>query len=200
MGVSAPHVSWSSASSSFSSAVFQVGMLFKFFDQWRIITSNRFVLNMVQGHHLQLWSHPPCSITSGSLMSRWLPLIIPLFRRRWMSYLVREWLNHLLVVLVSILACLWFLSILVASSPYLTWSILIVICMYLLLRGQMSAMSGSLFNMVIMLSQLIYMIPIYIFLLLSIIIVSYDLFGTMCLISGKFCLLHWPQPLRFSLP
>ena len=34
-------------------------MLFKFFDQWRSITSNRFVLNMVWGHHLQLRSHPP---------------------------------------------------------------------------------------------------------------------------------------------
>ena len=33
-------------------------MLFYFFDQWRSITSNRFVLNMVQGHHLQLKSHP----------------------------------------------------------------------------------------------------------------------------------------------
>ena len=28
-------------------------------DQWRSITSNRFVLNMVWGHHLQLRSHPP---------------------------------------------------------------------------------------------------------------------------------------------
>ena len=34
-------------------------MLFKFFDQWRSITSNRFVHNMVQGHHLQLRSCPP---------------------------------------------------------------------------------------------------------------------------------------------
>ena len=34
-------------------------MLFKFFNQWRSITSNRFVLNMVWGHHLQLRSHPP---------------------------------------------------------------------------------------------------------------------------------------------
>ena len=50
MGVSAPDVpepSTSSASSSSTSATFQVGMLFKFFDQWRSITSNRFVLNMV---------------------------------------------------------------------------------------------------------------------------------------------------------
>ena len=30
-----------------------------FLDQWRSITSNRFVLNMVQGHHLQLRLHPP---------------------------------------------------------------------------------------------------------------------------------------------
>ena len=34
-------------------------MLFNFFDQWRSITSNRFVLNMVWGHHLQLRSCPP---------------------------------------------------------------------------------------------------------------------------------------------
>ena len=62
MGVSAPDVSQpstSSSSSSFISAPFQVGMLFKFLDQWRSITSNRFVLNMVRGHHLQLRSHPP---------------------------------------------------------------------------------------------------------------------------------------------
>ena len=34
-------------------------MLFKLFDQWRSITSIGFVLNMVQHHHLQLWSCPP---------------------------------------------------------------------------------------------------------------------------------------------
>ena len=43
----------------FICSFFQVGMLFKFFDEWRSITSNRFVLNMVWTHHLQLWSHPP---------------------------------------------------------------------------------------------------------------------------------------------
>ena len=61
MGVGTPDVLQSSTSSSSSStsAPFQVGMLFKFLDQWRSITSNRFVLNMVQGHHLQLRSHSP---------------------------------------------------------------------------------------------------------------------------------------------
>ena len=61
-GVGTPDVlqpSTSSSSSSSTSATFQVGMLFKFLDQWRSITSKRFVLNMVQGHHLQLRSHPP---------------------------------------------------------------------------------------------------------------------------------------------
>ena len=62
MGVGTPDVpqpSISSFSLSSTSAMFQVGMLFNFFDQWRSITSNRFVLNMVRGHHLQLRSHPP---------------------------------------------------------------------------------------------------------------------------------------------
>ena len=54
-----PESSASSSSSSSTSAAFQVGMLFKFFDQWRSITSNKFVLNMVWGHHLQFRSHPP---------------------------------------------------------------------------------------------------------------------------------------------
>ena len=59
VGVGTPDMSQSLASSSSSSVVFQVGMLFKFFDQWRSIISNRFVLNMVWDHHLQLRSHPP---------------------------------------------------------------------------------------------------------------------------------------------
>ena len=53
-----PQPSTSSSSSSSTAETFQVGMLFKIFDQWRSITSNRFVLNMVQGHHLQLRSCP----------------------------------------------------------------------------------------------------------------------------------------------
>ena len=62
MGVGTPDVpqtSTSSSSSSSTCATCQVGTLFKILDQWRCITSNRFVLNMVWGHHLQLRSHPP---------------------------------------------------------------------------------------------------------------------------------------------
>ena len=59
MVVGTPDVSWSSASSSSSSAVFQAGMLLNFFDQWRSITPNTFVLNMVWSQLLQLQSCPP---------------------------------------------------------------------------------------------------------------------------------------------
>ena len=52
VGISAPDVSQSTASSSSSSLVFQASMLSHLLDQWRSITSHRFVLNMVQGQGL----------------------------------------------------------------------------------------------------------------------------------------------------
>ena len=58
MGVGISNVLQSTASSSFLSLIFQVGMHSHFLDQWRGITSNRFVLKMVHYHHLQLRSHP----------------------------------------------------------------------------------------------------------------------------------------------
>ena len=42
-----------------SSFVLQVGTHPELLDQWRSITCNRFVPNMVKGHHLQLRCHPP---------------------------------------------------------------------------------------------------------------------------------------------
>ena len=54
-----PEFSASTTSSLSKFAAFQVGMLLKVFDQWRSISSNRFVLNMVLGHHLKLRSQPP---------------------------------------------------------------------------------------------------------------------------------------------
>ena len=41
-------------SSPSSSSIVQVGTLPKFLDQWKSITSNMFVLNMVKGNHLQV--------------------------------------------------------------------------------------------------------------------------------------------------
>ena len=45
-------------SSPSSSSVVHIGTLPKFLDQWRSIDSNRFVLSMVKGHHLQLGCCP----------------------------------------------------------------------------------------------------------------------------------------------
>ena len=46
----------------------EVRNLPKFLDQWRNITSNGFLLNMVNGHHLQL-RHPPPLFHSFRLFS-----------------------------------------------------------------------------------------------------------------------------------
>ena len=47
------------STASSSSSVMMVGMFSHFLDQWRIITTNRFVFNMVQDCHLQLRSCSP---------------------------------------------------------------------------------------------------------------------------------------------
>ena len=67
MGVSTPDVSQSTASSSISSSVFQVGMLSNFWIIGEALLLTGLVPNMVQGHYLQLRSALTCSITSVSL-------------------------------------------------------------------------------------------------------------------------------------
>ena len=120
MGVGTPDVSWSSASSSSTSAVFQVGMLFKFFDQWRNITSNRFVLNIVCGHHLQLQSHPPLFCNFWQFNVKVATTHDPIIDKEVDELLAKGAIGPSSGGAVSILACLLFLSILVASGPYLT--------------------------------------------------------------------------------
>ena len=61
-------------------------------------------------------------------------------------------------------------------------------------------MYSSLSSMVIKPFPLIYRMLIYIFPLLSIIVISYILFGIMCLISGRFYLLGLPQHIQFLCP
>ena len=78
-----------------------------------------------------------------------------------------------------------FLSIPMASSLYITISSLIIICTFPLLRCLLSDMFQNVFNIVIMLSPFISRMFIYIFLLLSIIIIFHNLFGKICHITGK---------------
>ena len=123
-----------------SSAVFQVGMLFKFFDQWRSITSNRFVLNMVWGHHLQLQSHPPLFCNFWQFNVKVATTHHPIIQKK-----VDELLAKGAIEPSS------------AGAGFYS-SVLTVKCMYLLSRCQLSDMSGSFFSVVIILSSLIYRI------------------------------------------
>ena len=163
MWVGTPDMSQSSASSSSSYAVFQVGMLFKYFDQWRIIISNKFVLNMVLGPHLQVRPCPPLFHNFRQFNVKVVAAHHPIIQKEVDELLAKGAIEPSSGGAGCILVCLWFLSILVASGPYLTSRILIIICIYLLLRCQLSDMFGSLFSMVIMLLPLIYRMLIYIF-------------------------------------
>ena len=58
MGDDIPDVLKSLTSSTSSLSVVQAGALPEFLDQWRNITFNRFVLNMMKSHYLQLRYHP----------------------------------------------------------------------------------------------------------------------------------------------
>ena len=123
MGVGTPDVpesSASSGSSSSTSAAFQVGMLLKFFDQWRTITSNRFVHNIIWGHHLQLRSCPPLFCNFQQFNVKVAAAYHPIILKEVDELLAKGAIDPLQVVLVSILVCLFFLSILGASCPYLT--------------------------------------------------------------------------------
>ena len=188
MGVGTPEVpepSTSSSSSSSTSATFQVGMLLKYFDQWRSITSNRFVLNMVWGHHLQLRCCPPLFHEFQHFNVKAAAAHHPVIQKEVDELLAKGAINPPLVALVSILPCLWYLSVLGAFDPYSTWSILIVICTYLLLKMptlkpvQQLIQHGD-YAFSIDLQDAYLYVPI-----VKHHHHSYILFGAMCLISGR---------------
>ena len=202
MGVSTPDMpepSTSSASSSSTSATFQVGMLFKLFDQWRSITSNRFVLNMVQSHHLQLRSCPlfhdfQCFNVKVAVAHH------PVIQKE-----VDELLAKGAIEPYSCGAGFYSSMFVVLKHTGGLQPILHLKCFnhYMHIpsfKWQLLNMYGSLSNVVIMPFPLIYRMLIYIFPLLSIIIISYILFGIMCLIIGRFYLLGLLQPLGFLHP
>ena len=66
--VSAPDVSWSTASSSSSSLVFQADMLSSFFDQWRSISSKGLCLIWFRFTIFSFDQALPYSVISGSSM------------------------------------------------------------------------------------------------------------------------------------
>ena len=85
-----PQPSTSSSSSPSTSAVFQVGMLFKFLISGEALHPTGLCLIRFGATIFSLDPILPCSVTTGTLMSRQLQLIILLLRRRLMSFLLRE--------------------------------------------------------------------------------------------------------------
>ena len=194
MGVSAPDVpqpSTSSSSSSCTSAMFHVGMLFKFFDQWRSITSNRFVLNMVRGHHLQLRSHPPLFHDFWHFNVKAAAAHHPVIQKEVDELLAKGTIEPssggagFYSSMFVVPKCTGGLCPILNLKCFNHFNCL---CTFLLLRCQLLKMYGSLSSRVILLFPLIYRMLIYMFPLLSIIIIFYILFGVMCLISGRFTL------------
>ena len=120
VGVGAPDVSQPSTSSSSSStsAPFQVGMLFKFFDQWRSITSNRFMLNMVRHHHLQLRSCPPLFCNFWHFNVKAAATHHPVIEKEVDELLAKGAIEPSSGCASFYSRCLWYLSILGASIPY----------------------------------------------------------------------------------
>ena len=177
-------------------------MLFKFFYQWRSITSSRFVLNMVWSHHLQLRSHPPLFHNLWQFNVKAAAGHHPIIQKEVDELLAKG------VIEPSSGGASFFSSMFVVPKctgglqPILNWK-----CFKCYMHvpsfkmtTQLSDMSSSLFSMAIILSPLNYRMLIYIFLSLSSIIISYILFSTMCLISGRFYHLDWPQLHGFSQP
>ena len=163
-------------------------MLFKFLDQWRSITSNRFVLNMVQGHHLQLTSRPPLFHNFWHFNVKVPAAHHPVIQKEVDELLAKGAIEPSSGGARFYSSVFVDLSILGASDPYSILSILIIICTFLLLRCQLLKLYGSLSSRVIMSFPLIFRMLIYMFPLLSIIAGFYILFGIMCLISGGFYL------------
>ena len=95
-------------------------------------------------------------------------------------------MNHPLVGLVFTTAYLFFLSVKVAYIPYSTSSNLIAMYTFLLLRYLLLDRVGYFFNKDIMLFVLISRILIDVFLLLSLTITFYGLFGKISCIKGRF--------------
>ena len=123
MGVGAPDVqepSTSSSSSSSTSTTFRLVCFSNFLINGEALYPTCLCLIWFGITICSLDPILPCSVTSGTLMSRQLQPIILLFRRRLMSFLLREQWDPLQVVLVSILVCLWYLSVLGAFDPYST--------------------------------------------------------------------------------
>ena len=148
------------------------------------ITSNRFLLIWFRVTIFSLDHALPCSVTLGSSVWRWLAAHQPIIQKE-----VDELFSKGAIEPSLGIAGFYSSVFVVPKHTGGLWPILNLkwVNHYMhILKCLLSDMCGPLFSMVIMLSSLIYRMLIYIFLLLSITVIFYDLFVTTCFISGSF--------------
>ena len=126
-----------------------------FLDQWQSITSNSFVLNMVQGHHLQLRSHCPLCHNLWQFSAKAAAAHLPIIQKE-----VNELLSKGVIEPSSGGAGFYSSVFVVPKCTGGQWPILYFKqfnhnCICLILRCLLSGMCGSSFSMVIMFFPLI---------------------------------------------
>ena len=147
-------------------------MLFKFFDQWRSITSHRVVLNMVWGHHLQLWSHPPLFSNFRQFNFKVAATPHPIIQKE-VDELLAKGATELSSGGAGVYSRVFVLPKCTGDlQPMLNLKHFNHYIHIPSSKMPNTDTSGSLYSVVLMLSPLIYKMLIYIFLLLSIIVIS----------------------------
>ena len=128
-----------------SLSVVLVGTLPKVFDDWRSITSSRFVLNKVKGHHLQLRYHHPSSHNFKWLNIKPAMGNHPIIQKEVDELLAKGAIEPLMGVTVLYLNYLQFLSAVVVDEYSIICN-LTALCTCFLLRCPLSHRYGILFN------------------------------------------------------
>ena len=170
---------------------------FPFFDQWRSITSNRFVFNMVQGHHLQLRSCPPLFHNFQQFSTKVVAGHHPIIQKEVDELLSKEEIEPPsggagFCSRVSVVAIctggLWSILNLKQFNCYMH----IPSFQMPTIRHILQLIQHGYYAFSIDLQDAYLHIP-------NVKLHHYFLqFGTICHISGRFYLLVWPQPLGFS--
>ena len=131
-------------------SVVQITTLPTFIDQWKSITFNWFVLNMVKGQCLQLRHHSLLFCNFEWFNIKAATLHHPIIWKEVDEQLAKDANEPLTGDVVFYSNILLFLNTLVIHDPYSVLSSLITICTYLLLRFLLSYRYANLLNKVIM--------------------------------------------------
>ena len=137
----------STISLTLSSTIMHFDIHPQFLDKCRSITFNRFVINIVKSHHLQLRHHPPLFRNFKWCNIKVVTAHCAIVKKEVNELLVKGFIETLTGGAGFNHICLWFLNILVVYDVYLVLSDLIAMYTYLLLRFLLSDRYDNLFKM-----------------------------------------------------